>query len=335
MGLAVLLFPTPALGDAARHTATAPERSAAALAARPSDFATTANGNFSLSQAGPSGALFPGSSLGAQYTISLHTHLANPAPLSVWVPPPMLTFATSAGPVKVFGSWANFTFGGNGSVSSALSATFNLSLTVQTPASFNGTNRTIFSSQLAAIMSSLPYGSVNLSVAWRWMVEGPDGSTAASPWTSSGLIDPAYFVSVESYGPSQLATGGSYGVCLGGPVGGRLFSLHLEVAKPYFDFVRANDTAPVGATSTCWSVTVPQGISPGPLLAHVWSYDRVTLLLYVFRLVLVNATSSGPMTLASPGWKLVVNLSALSFGGMATVALVVLRGRRTRSSAVS
>jgi hypothetical protein len=330
-----LLLPPPATGSLARPTAAPPEGATQHPALRPSDFATSANGNFSLTQPGPIGSLYPGTSLGAQYTVSLRTPLSSPSPLAVYVPPPELIVATSIGALRVFGSWANFTFGGNGSVSSVLSATYNLSLTIELPATYNATNRTIFSSQLVAIMSSLPYGSVNLSVAWRWVVAGPDGSIAKSPWANSSLIDPAYFASVESFGPAQLTPGQSYGVCIGGPIAGRLFSLHLEIAKPYDDFVHVNESVPAGATSACLSATVPQGIAPGPLLAHIWSYDRVTLLLYVLKLTLVNATAGAPPTLASPGWKLVVNVSALSFGGLVLVAVVVapvLRKRPPRPS---
>jgi hypothetical protein len=328
--VAGLLVPFPVLG--AHAAATSPPRRGAIplLGSRPSDFATSANGNWSLTQPGPSGSLYPGSSLGAQYTVSLRSTLSGPTPLSVWVPPAELIFATSLGPYRVFGPWANFTFGGNGSVSSVLSATFNLSLTAQAPATFNSTNRTVFSSQLVAIMSSLPHGSVNLSVAWRWVVAGPDGSVAMSPWANSSLIDPAYFASVESFGPPQLTAGQSYGVCIGGPIAGRLFSLHLEVAKPYDDFVQVNNSVSANATTACWSATVPQGIAPGPLLAHIWSYDRVTLLLYVLKFNLVNATAGAPETLASPGWKLVVNLSALSVGGLVLVAVVALPVLRKR-----
>jgi hypothetical protein len=326
-----LLLPLPAVGPPVTVPAAPHGGTTALVASHPSDFATSANGNWTLSLPGPIGSLYPGASLGAEYDVSLRSALPGASPLSVWVPPAMITFATSSGALRVYGNWANFTFGGNGSVSSVLSDNFNLSLTAVAPATFNATNRTIFSSQLAAIMSSLPYGSVNLTVAWRWVVAGPDGSISMSPWENSSLIDPAYFASVESFGPPLLTTGGSYGVCIGGPIGGRLFSLHLEVARPYDDFVHVNYSVPAGASSACWSATVPQGIAPGPLLAHIWAYDRVTLLLYVLKLTLVNSTAGGSMTLASPGWKLAVNLSALSIGGVVLIAALVLPAVRKRT----
>ncbi|HEV2448838.1 MAG TPA: hypothetical protein VGU43_00300 [Thermoplasmata archaeon] len=307
-------------------TAAAPAPSASQLhaVATPRDFATSANGNWTLSQSPPSGNVYPGSSIGAQYTIALRSSPVGTPPISVYVPPPQLTFGTALGPLRAYGAWANFTFGGNGSVSPTLSAVFNLSLLPELSTTFNSTNRTVFSSQLVAIMTNLPYRSVNLSVSWRWVVAGPDGTVQESPWANSSLIDPAYFASVLSYGPSALTTGQSYGVCLGGPISGRLFSLHVEVAKPYDDFVQVNDSVPSGATSACWSATIPAGIAPGPLLAHIWSYDRATLLLYVLKLNLVNSTAAPGLTLASPSWRLVVNLAALSVGGLTLVAVVAL-----------
>ncbi|MCI4341911.1 MAG: hypothetical protein L3K11_06040 [Thermoplasmata archaeon] len=314
---AVVLLALPVLAGLppSANRPVAPGSPAAAGHPLPAGFSTSPNGNFTLFTGGPTGAFYPGTLFRAEYSLTLLAAPPGAPPLQVWVPPPLLSFSTSLGAVHLFGPWANFTFGAPGSPSANQSAVFNVSAFTLTSGSFVAGNKTIFTSQLVSVMANLPYGAANLSLSWRWKIVQPDGGTSSSAWSPPAVIHPGYYVSVVSAGPSALGPLGSYAVCITGPLGGRTFSLHLEIAKPLDDFSKTNITAPASATSLCWSTSVPPGIPAGPLLAHVWAYDQVTTLLYVFKLTLLNSTppSGGPLDWWAQGPH-AANLAALVAG---------------------
>jgi hypothetical protein len=286
--VATLLFPAlPVRQDALPSPAWA--------GASPAFFHTSANSNFSLAQPGPTGVLLPGSLLRVEYYLSLLNPPPQVFPVTIFFPPVQDTWATSGGTLAGGAPAWNYTFVGLPANSSSRSVVQNITSTASNASTFNQSGSVGFSSQLVAIMASVPFGGVLLAVTWRWLVADPSGAILASTWRSSASIEPAEMVSLLQAGPSTLVPGESYTVCLGGAIAGRLFSLHLEIPRPYDDFAQVNETVPaVGVTRICWSAQVPYWVPPGPLLAHVWNYANVTLLLFILKLTLV---ASSP-----PGW---------------------------------
>ena len=108
----------------------------------------------------------------------------------------------------------------------------NLTALIKYNQPFNVAAPAILSSQLAAVMTNLPYGAVHLSVIWRWIVALPDGSTVVGPWSTAASLVPAEYAQLVSHGPDTVTPGGWFGVCVAGPIAGRQFSLHLETRTP-------------------------------------------------------------------------------------------------------
>jgi hypothetical protein len=294
--------------------------------ASPAFFHTSANSNFSLAQPGPTGVLVPGSLLRVEYYLSLLNPPPQVFPVTIFFPPVQDTWATSGGTLAGGAPAWNYTFAGP---SSDRSLVQNITSTASNASTFNQSGSVGFSSQLVAIMASVPFGGIHLAVTWRWLVADPSGAVLASPWRSSTSIEPAEMVSLLQAGPSTLVPGASYTVCLGGAIAGRLFSLHLEIPRPYNDFVQVNETVPaVGVTHVCWSAQVPSWVPPGPLLAHVWNYANVTLLLFILKLTLVASSPPGWL-----GWLEQPSNAAslILLGVLLTSVLVVLRSQASNS----
>ncbi|MCI4345931.1 MAG: hypothetical protein L3K07_04180 [Thermoplasmata archaeon] len=256
----------------------------------PADFQTSANGNFSVWIPPPTVTPVAGAVVMGQFVVSLTSPLPASGTLSVWVPQAEATFFFSNGSVHLFRPAFELNFSSGSPTSSPLE---NLSTLVRVGLPFNQSSSAILSSQLAAVMSDQPYGAVHLAVTWHWILISPDGSTFSGAWGRPYSVLPALFVQMTNAGPTVLHPGDSFGMCLTGPLGGRTFSLHLEIANPLNDFVRVNRTvAPNTTGPLCWSARVATWVSPQVLIAHVWAYDRVTLLLYIVKVTIVNATST-------------------------------------------
>jgi hypothetical protein len=257
----------------------------------PSDFHTTINGNFSIPSSEPSELALPGAYLFSQLRVTVASAPTNlSGGLTVWIPETAVTFAVANASLRTFhaAETLNFTLSG-----APLSPVLNATILVKSPTQFNSSSPAMFSSQLASVMSSEPYGSVILTFGWRWALVNPDGSTLFGRWTANTSVVPAMYAELASYGPTVLRPGGWFSVCVWAPGTTRNFALHLETVTPYDDFTQVNATTPANATSpSCWSAQVASWVTPQTILAHVWNYDRVTLLLYIIKVSVANATQS-------------------------------------------
>ncbi|MCI4363680.1 MAG: hypothetical protein L3K13_05175 [Thermoplasmata archaeon] len=289
VALSVLALPSflPAAAVVAGPQVAAP-RSSTQLG--PADFQTSANGNFSVWIPPPTVTPVAGAVVMGQFVVSLTSPLPASGTLSVWVPQAEATFFFSNGSVHLFRSAFELNFSSGTPTSSPLE---NMSTIVRIGLPFNQSSSAILSSQLAAVMSDQPYGAVHLAVSWHWILISPDGSASSGAWGRPYAVLPALFVQMTNAGPTVLHPGDSFGMCLTGPLGGRTFSLHLEVANPLNDFIRVNRTVALNSTGPlCMTARVATWVSPQVLIAHVWAYDRVTLLLYIVKVTVVNATST-------------------------------------------
>jgi hypothetical protein len=303
----------------------APTTGAAASRSGPADFDTQTNGNFSVWIPQPTGTVVPGSYLLAEFSLSLVDPSSElPTLLNVWVPQTSATFSLSNVSVHVFHPAFEFNFTAGGARSSNGT---NLTTLLKFTAEFNNSASAIFSSQLASVMTNFPYGAVTLSTSWRWAIAYPDGMTVYGDWSAPVSFEPAEYATLTSYGPATVAPGGDFQVCISTPEAGRQFSLHLETAVPYDDFVQVNHTVAEANESTCWEAAVAAWVTPQVILAHVWDYDRVTLLLFIIKVTVANQSPAWETFLAPlDNWSALISLGAVGVG----VGLVLWGGRRLR-----
>jgi hypothetical protein len=151
-------------------------------------------------------------------------------------------------------------------------------------ATFLGGSTALLSSQLLAVMVSVPWGTLKLEFRWNWESIAPSGATAYSPWSSFQTISPPEHLAVVSDGPDELSPGQSFNVCIAGPIQDRTFSLHMEVPSPYWSFAWNTTTVPANWTGTyCWSDEMPSSFNklPSALLVHIWEYNTLPSILYI------------------------------------------------------
>jgi hypothetical protein len=293
--------------------------------ASPSDFETQPNGNFSIWIPQPTGTVVPGSYILAEFSLALATPSSDlPPTVNVWVPETSATFSLTNVSVRMFhpAFLLNFTHGGP-----TVSNESNLTTLLKFTAEFNTSALAILSSQLAAVMTNVPYGSITLTASWRWAIAYPDGMTVFGDWSAPTSFEPAEYATLTSFGPTTLVPGGNFQVCISAPEAGRQFSLHLETAVPYDDFVQVNQTVTQANSTTCWVAAVADWVTPQVILAHVWNYDRVTLLLYIIKVTVVNQTA-GWTDVFTPleNWNALATIGALGLGA----GLVVWGAHRVR-----
>jgi hypothetical protein len=254
----------------------------------PSDFQTSANGNFSIWIPPPTLAPVAGASVMAQFEVSLLSAPPASGALTVWIPQVEGSFFFENSTIHLYRAPFELNFSAGSPTTSPL---MNGSTVLRVGLPFNESNFAILSSQLAAVMANAPYGSVHLAVSWHWILIAPDGTNSTGAWSRPYPVVPAEYAELVSWGPTVVHPGDGFGVCVAGAIGGRTFSLHIETANPYDDFTQVNQSAPAGSTGpVCWTAQVANWVSPQVLLAHVWSYDKVTLLLYILKVTVVNTT---------------------------------------------
>jgi hypothetical protein len=267
-----------------------PSTVATASHPEPSDFQTSANGNFSIWIPPPALAPVAGASVMAQFEVTLVSAPPAGGVLSVWVPQVEGSFFFENSTIHLYRAPFELNFSAGSSSTSPL---MNASTVLRVGLPFNQSNFAILSSQLAAVMANAPYGSVHLALTWHWILIAPDGSNTTGTWSRPYPVVPAEYAELASSGPSVVHPGDAFGVCVAGAIGGRTFSLHIETANPYDDFSQVNQSAPAGSAGPmCWTAQVATWVSPQVLLAHVWSYDKVTLLLYILKVTVVNVTAT-------------------------------------------
>jgi hypothetical protein len=297
---------------------------------------STPNGNLSISIPQPIAQVVPGSYLVSQYRVSVVSNLtALPPTLTVWVPQTIALFHLPTQTLQVIGSArvVNISQGGP-----YISNDINGSVLVKLATSFNTTSDALLTSQLLSFMYSAPDGAFALAVTWRWAIFYPDGSSEFGPWSQSPEFPGVQYAALVSYGPTTLPTQGWFQVCMAPSGVTREFSLHLETISPVDDFIHAEVNVSANATApVCWSAQVAPWVTPQPLIAHLWAYDRLTFLMYLVKVYVVNQTGiTGPFSILTT-WSGVVTVGALAVAAGLVVWGVrhaVVRRRGSASSKV-
>jgi hypothetical protein len=296
--------------------------------------ASTPNGNLSISVPQPVAQLVPGAYLVSQYRVSIVSNLtALPPSLTVWVPQTIGLFHLPTQSLQVIGSARTLNFSQGGPYTSN---EINGSVLVKAASSFNTTSDALLTSQLLSFMYSAPDGAFGLSVAWRWAIYYPDGSSELGPWGVSSQFPGVQYAALTSYGPTTVLPQGWFQVCMAASGVTRQFSLHLETINPVVDFIHVEQNISANATEpVCWSAQVAPWVTPQPLIAHIWAYDQLTFLMYLIKVTVANQSGlSGPFTIFTT-WNGVVTVGALCVaGGLVVwgVRRAVLQSRATKPS---
>jgi hypothetical protein len=296
-----------------------------AMAAQPAGN-TSINDEIDLTGASPTGTFPSGTVVRVSLRFSVNSSSSDSSQATIYVPQLQAVFPAVPASVQLFPPGVNVTVG-FGSEVTADTGTF----TLRNQTTFNTSGKVTFTSELAALMGSEPFGELTILDQWNWSVTTPTGVVTSSGWgpTPSQVIHPAEYANLLSLGPRSFTVPSPITACLTGPVQGRTFSLHAETPKPVDDFVANTTRDPVGGPSTfCLTIVIPTNITPQPLLVHVWDYESVTLLLYIVKVTVVNATTNGSGSGSGIDWTEYADIGAI-VGVLAVAVGVFLLLRRT------
>ena len=316
----------------------------------PMFYQTHPSGNFSMHVRGPhrgtaNASLGAGGELFVDYQFWVdHFNASIDDGLVVRVPQSLALFPATPSELTVTAPATVFTVNNASNWSAPFSQS---SLELTEAATFSPSSTAIFTSQLVAVTTSLPWNSVNLTFQWNWTFVDPPLKPVSSGWVGSQNLTPDQYVQLASTSRLSMSNGSPFTACVSGSVEGRTFSLHAETVKGVSvnDFVQVNATVPrVTSLPFCWSalITLPNAtLPPETLLVHVWDYQNAytsnvtTLLLYSLSVKIVNATSTPSNDIL--GYPVSTWLTFTSIGAAAlAVALIVygvFRARRRREIA--
>jgi hypothetical protein len=260
--------------------------------------ATTATGNLSIPLAQGASTLSAGTHVVATYQFQVVSWPKGLTNLTVWVASVQVNFPEASG-----GTLTETLPALNETVTSTALSNANATVGNATigsgGTSFASGSTATLSSQLIAVMVSVSWGTVKLSFRWHWESTPTAGTASYSPWSAYQTFTPPEHLIVLSDGPAQISPGQSFNVCIGGPIQSRSFSLHMEVANPYYAFawnsthVAANWTGPY-----CWAVLMPKSFTqlPAALLVHLWEYNTypsILAILHTEGVVFNGGTATG------------------------------------------
>jgi len=175
-------------------------------------------------------------------------------------------------------------------------------------ATFSPNANAFLSTAQLAVMTSVPYGTVQVEFRWQWtVVPAPSGnatssawsvpsSTATSPWRAT-IFAPAPYVAVAHTDPQPAAPGSNYTVGLTGAVANTSFRVVVEHANNGTEITSNWENAPPG--TTLFNATAPTSyadstpLRSGTYLLHV--HDRCQAILR--SLTLKVSTGAAPMPL--------------------------------------
>jgi hypothetical protein len=287
----------------------------------------TPSQNVSSTVPGPDGTLLPGDRIGFRYEISIRGYNPSWGTVTVWMPPTQANFITIRTVIPVPLGARNLSIA-NGSFT-ASNATSVLDPLTNITELRSGAGVT-FGTEEAAPMAIFPFGSIRVLVRWQWIVLRGDGALTNSSWSpeDGAAVVPAEFVQLVSLGPRQVAPGGNETACLSGPIGGRVFALHLLTLNPPDDFAQAGSTIPFEYGSEfCLNVTVPSYVLPETASVRVWNLvaPNSTLLLFSMHIHIQNQTSTtAPATV---DWTTVGNGAAVGLAAAVASAILIVRHR--------
>jgi hypothetical protein len=237
---------------------------------------TTPSAALDIAGTAPAGVLPPGTTLSVSYGVQALTLPSGTSESNVELPGVTAIFALSGGGTfQIFvgaqtltvteGAWTIVT---GHSVSFGTNTTFSAGPSAQ------------LSTQLLAVMTTAPVGTLDLEVRWSWSIANVDGSSSSGPWTVPGttgtfpsVFFPDPYVALVGESPSDEQTGAIFSVELSGAPGHTQFLLKLENATTGSTLNRAwfNSTNTAGATFS-GSIQLSAGLyglSPGTYLVHV------------------------------------------------------------------
>lgn len=330
--LAVGLLLLTILGGPSVASAVAPGHPPArelTVSAQPSGN-TSINDAIDLTASAPSGSFPAGTVLrvSCEFTMNSTTSATQ---ATVYMPQLQAVFPATPAPVQLFLNSQNITGGFGPTIAAASGA-----ITLHNATTFNKTGRVTFTSELAALMGSEPFGDLSVLPQWSWTVMTPSSVTTTSGWGPSPppTIHPALVATLQSLIPKSLTPPAPVTACLTGPLQGRTFSLHAETPKPVDDFVANTTRDPVGGPSTfCLTIVILTNITPQTLLIHVWDYESVTLLLYIEKVTVTNGSGDGTNG-TGPDWTEYADVAiVVGAVGVGIAVLVLMRRQPPESSA--
>ncbi|HEV2316117.1 MAG TPA: hypothetical protein VGV89_00885 [Thermoplasmata archaeon] len=326
---ALLVLTVPGIGTLS-PTARPPVGSEPAASTPPQPF----HGNLAVADGSPPGTAQLGSSLSVSYRISLNRSSSAIGAGIVRVPGSVATFPVASGEVRVPVPSEVY----NVSPLGTFLGTANVSLVLQSTESFNGSSNATFTSDGLAVMTSWPRGSVALGFQWRWSLHAVGRPPADGPWSGPATLLPDRVAWLEGDPPGRVILGGSYPVCLSGPIAGRSFAIHVAFANSSPPFVGVTAAAPATSASPfCWNTTLPSTVSQANGLVHLWELGSVAYLLYQYPVQFVNGSGGDlPPANASAGlgWTAWL-LPAIAAGAVVLIAVdlsIWLRSRRRTAS---
>ncbi len=278
----------------------------------PGFFQTHASGNLSINVTPPGGVNGGPSNLSAFANVTFYYwfNVSNYDPsvdqgLVVRVPQTVAIFAIQSGNLEVPAPATTFTVNGTGHsiLANGTGSNGSGSVVLVHPVKFNNSasTRVVFSSQLVAVTTDLPWKAVILQFQWNWVFK-ENGVSEPGQNTASQTVVPDQYATLASTSGTRMSSGQPFTACLSGPVEGRTFSLRAETVNGtrVNDFVQVNATIPLLTTLPyCWSAMIPPSIiAPQSIIVHIWDFQNAytsnvtTLLLFAIPVKIVNATSS-------------------------------------------
>ncbi|MCI4345221.1 MAG: hypothetical protein L3K07_00480 [Thermoplasmata archaeon] len=289
------------------------------------------NGDFYVNDSTPPGSFPVGSRLTASYQLVVPGFPNGPAG-QIHVPSAVAVFPGASGPIHVYIPSANLTVSPGGQVTPSENSSTRLTSTTQ----FSPTTPASLASQGFAVQASWPVGTHSVGIQWSWSIATPDGVVTNGPASNRVSIAPAETATVANNPPASVPLGGSYPICLSGPVTGRTFSAHFSTDSPFTTY----SAPPVTVTNLsggefCWSTTVPASLPSGAANVHLWEYAAGTYLLYEFPVQLDGSSTSST---AGGGGLRLSSVGVAAVGAVAVASAVagvgVLSRRHARVSNV-
>lgn len=233
----------------------------------------------------PSAPMAPGEEFAAIFEVMVPAYTSGIAGDQVVIPPAYVQIPTTTGALHLYLNAVNFTVAG----SAAESAPAGPPTRFGTALAFNASTVAALSSQQVAVTATWPYGGPSVEFRWTWTATAQDGSTAQGNYSAWTSVTPGQLASPTQAVAHTWVIGSPYELCLGGPIGGRTFSLHLATSSPVEQIDGGAVSVPVGPHAQfCWNSTFAVSVTPQQAFVHLWEYGNVTFLLLTVLIQITN-----------------------------------------------
>ena len=321
------------VGSAFSTAPAAPSARASPLAVAATSFPTgplSYHAALFVNATGPTGSVFPGEQVSAQFRVQAPAYTSAGGAGQIRIPNSVLIFPSTTGSLHVYLSAVNFTISSNGSVQSAAGPSARWALAE----AFNTSSTAVMSTQGLAVTASWPYGQFPVQFSWRWVMTAVDGTPTSGSWSAWSQVTPPQIANLATSPSKSWNLGEPYSLCMNGPIGGRVFEVHVSIADPVEEYTGASVTVPSSFGSAyCWNNTVPANTTPQQAFIHIWEFNSVTFQLYDYPIQLVSSNQSNSTSLVSflvTGWVPVLIGAAVVIGVVVAVELTLLSARQRR-----